>query len=124
MGWNRRFAVHELAVTRSILETVLAHAQAVGAERVLRIHLRVGVLNEFQREWIQRYFDYLSRDTPAQGAALVVEEVPAAFRCAGCAFRFEADLGDIDRVRCPRCCGEELSLENGREFLIQAMEVE
>jgi hydrogenase nickel incorporation protein HypA/HybF len=116
--------VHELAVTRSILETVLAHAQASGAVRVLRIHLVVGALNELQEEWIQRYFDYLSRDSPAEGAELVVEPVPAAFRCSSCAVEFEVEIRNIDRVRCPRCSDDNLVLERGREFLIRAMEVE
>lgn len=116
--------MHELAVTRSILETVLAHAQANGAGRVLRVHLLVGALNDFQGEWIQHYFDYLSRDTPAEGAALVVQQVAAAFRCAGCALEFEVELRDIDRVRCPRCSEGNVVLERGRELLVQAMEVD
>ena len=60
--------MHELPVTKSILEAVLCHAQAVAAQKIVRIHLVVGELNEFKRERIQRYFDYLSRDTPAEGA--------------------------------------------------------
>jgi hydrogenase nickel incorporation protein HypA/HybF len=116
--------VHELAVTRSILETVLAHARASGAGRVLRIYLVVGVLNELQEEWIQRYFDYLSRESPAEGAELVVEPVPAMFRCTSCALEFEVEIRSVDRVRCPDCSEENVVLERGREFLIRAMEVQ
>ena len=122
--------MHELAVTRSILDTVLEHALAAGAQRVLRIHLRVGALHEFQSEWIQRYFDHLSRDTAARDAALVVEQVPAVFRCPSCALEFEVALGDVRKsinfcrtvhldvlglienmgpFNCP-CCGKPIAL--------------
>jgi Zn finger protein HypA/HybF involved in hydrogenase expression len=68
--------MHELSITRSILETVLAHARAAGVQKVLRIHLVVGELNEFKGQWIQRYFDYLSRNTSAEGAGIAVEQDP------------------------------------------------
>jgi hydrogenase nickel incorporation protein HypA/HybF len=116
--------VHELAVTRSILDTVLAHAEANGVRRILRIHLMIGELNEFRQEWIQRYFDYLSRDTLAEDARLVVEQVPAAFRCRDCDQDFVVSLREIERVGCPGCGGADLVLERGREFLIRDMEVE
>jgi hypothetical protein len=51
--------MHELQVTQSILEIILAYAQQNNVERVLRVHLTIGALNDFQGEWIQRYFDYL-----------------------------------------------------------------
>jgi hydrogenase nickel incorporation protein HypA/HybF len=116
--------VHELAVTESILDTVLSCAQGSEVRRILRIHLLIGELNEFRQEWIQRYFDYLSRDTPAGGAQIAVETVPASFRCQGCGRDFVVSLREVERVRCPECGGADLSLERGREFLILDMEVE
>jgi len=116
--------VHELPITQSILDTALACAQASGAGKILRIHLVIGELNELRQEWIQRYFDYLSRDTAAVGAQILVEQVPAAFRCRGCGQDFEVAIREIERVRCPNCGSAELALERGREFLIRDMEVE
>jgi len=115
--------MHELQVTHSILETVLAHARANGVQRVIRIHLTVGALNDFQREWIQRYFDYLSRETPAAGAEIAVHRVEPGFRCSSCDLSFEVDLAGVDRVCCPQCGGQEVRLERGREFYIRDMEV-
>jgi hydrogenase nickel incorporation protein HypA/HybF len=115
--------VHELPVTQSILDTVLEYARENDAQKVLRIRLTIGALNDFKGEWIQRYFDYLSRDTPAEGARLVVQRVEPAFHCSRCERTFDVDLKGVDRVRCPLCGGEEVHLERGQEFFITDMEV-
>ena len=115
--------MHELQVTRSILQTVLDRAAQSDARKVLKIRLLVGELNDFQQEWIQRYFDLLSKASVAEGAQIVVERVPAAFRCHDCGRDFEVEIRLIDRVRCPQCSGVNFSLQRGREFLIRDMEV-
>jgi hydrogenase nickel incorporation protein HypA/HybF len=71
--------MHELQVTQSILATVLVYARQNNVERVLRIHLTIGVLNDYQSEWIQRYFDYLSRGSLAEGAEIAVRLTGAGF---------------------------------------------
>ena len=115
--------MHELQVTQSILETVLAYARQNEVEKIFRIHLIIGVLNDFQREWIQRYFDYLSKGSPAEGAQIAVERVEPGFRCNTCGRRFEVNLRSMDRVRCPDCGEENVRLERGTEFFIRDMEV-
>jgi hydrogenase nickel incorporation protein HypA/HybF len=115
--------MHELPVTQSILDTVLDYARQNSVEKILRIRLTVGGLNDFRGEWIQRYFDYLSRETPAEGAQIVVQRVEPAFHCCRCDRTFDVDLERVDRVRCPLCGGEEVHLERGQEFFITDMEV-
>jgi hydrogenase nickel incorporation protein HypA/HybF len=115
--------MHELQVTRSILNTVLEHASASGACRVHRISLQVGELNDCRQEWIQKYFDLISRASIAEGARIAVEKVPASFRCRDCGLEFAAQLQQVDRLRCPACSSVSVSLEHGKEFLIRDMEV-
>ena len=116
--------MHELSITESILQTVLSGARASGAAKVVRINLVVGELNDFRQQWIQRYFDYLSRDTPAQGAVIAVEKVPAALRCEMCDCEFDSSLCTVDRVCCPDCSSTRLALIRGTEFLVRDIEVE
>jgi hydrogenase nickel incorporation protein HypA/HybF len=115
--------MHELQVTQSILDTILAYAQQNNVAKVLRIHLTVGALNDFQSEWIQRYFDYLSRGSLAEGAEIDVHIAEAAFLCLDCNWNFVVDIKRMDLVRCPNCDGENVHLERGREFFIRDMEV-
>jgi hydrogenase nickel incorporation protein HypA/HybF len=116
--------MHELQVTQSILDTVLEAARAGGLRRVARIHLVVGELNELRQEWIQHYFDHLSEGSAAQGATILVEEVPAGFACHDCGGQFQVQMSEVDTVRCPGCRGTNLSLARGREFLIRDVEGE
>lgn len=115
--------MHELAVTESILKVVLKHASLNGVRRVLGVALRIGELSDLEDEWLQRYFDYLSKDTPAAGARLRIERVPVVFRCAPCGHDFPVKVREIDRVRCPRCGGERMTLISGREYFIKNIEV-
>ena len=57
--------MHELSITESILKIVLKHAQKSGIQKVMTIHLRIGKLSDLEDEWIQRYFDYLSKESIA-----------------------------------------------------------
>ncbi len=116
--------MHELSVTQSILDTVLRNAEAHGAARITSIRLSVGELNDLNREWIQRYFDYLSAGTVAEGATIAIARTPAGFTCHDCGTEFDVELSAVDSIRCPECDGRNCTLERGREFYIEDMEIE
>ncbi|MBI5504491.1 MAG: hydrogenase maturation nickel metallochaperone HypA [Deltaproteobacteria bacterium] len=115
--------MHELQITESILGVVLRHAAQHDVRKVVRIHLRVGELSDLVDEWIQHYFDYLSRGTPAEGAQLAIVRSPIVVRCAACGRSFEVDKDDLGAVACPDCAGSRLELVSGRGYFIENMEV-
>ena len=114
--------MHELSVTNSIIETVVRHANENGAKRVTTIHLGIGELSDMNEEWIQRYFDRLSSGTLAEGALIRIDRIAPGFRCHECETDFEMIF--TDSVRCPSCGGANCTLERGREFFIEEMEIE
>ena len=77
--------MHELQITERILNVVLRHAAGHDISRIVRIHLRIGELSDLQDEWIQHYFDYLSRGTLAENAQLAITRAPIVVRCEACA---------------------------------------
>jgi hydrogenase nickel incorporation protein HypA/HybF len=115
--------MHELAVTEGILKVVLRHAATNGAARVVGIGLRIGELSDLADEWLQRYFDYLSRDTIAAGARIRVEKIPVVFRCETCGGDFRVRLNEMKDVTCPVCGPGKAILVSGREFTVQQIEV-
>jgi hydrogenase nickel incorporation protein HypA/HybF len=115
--------MHELAVTEGILKVVLRHAAMNGASRVVGIGLRIGELSDLADEWLQRYFDYLSRDTIAAGAHIRVERIPVVFRCEACGETFPVKLSETKDVACPACGPGKAVLVSGREFTVQQIEV-
>lgn len=119
---KRVFIIHELAVTEDILQVVLKYATENNARRVAGIHLQVGELRDLEEEWIQRYFDYLSRGTMAEGAKILVKRIPVTLACAECADLFHADIRQ-EEISCPGCGSKNIRLVSGREFLIEGIGV-
>lgn len=115
--------MHELPVTESILNIVLKHARANKVRKVVTVHLQVGKLSDLEDEWIQRYFDYLSKGTPAEGATLKIERTPLVVQCTACGRSFEADMQHLRDLTCPSCGGRNVTLVSGREYYIKNMEV-
>jgi hydrogenase nickel incorporation protein HypA/HybF len=115
--------MHELAVTEGILKVVLRHAAMNGASQVVGVGLRIGELSDLADEWLQRYFDYLSRDTIAAGARIRIERTPVVFRCETCGETFTVKLSEMKEVACPDCGPGKAVLVSGREFTVQQIEV-
>jgi hydrogenase nickel incorporation protein HypA/HybF len=115
--------MHELPVTEKILDVVLRHAEGKNVKRILRIYLRVGELSDLEHEWIQRYFDYLSKGTLAENARLVIETAPIVLRCHSCEHSFEVGKDSLDGVLCPECGETGCTLVSGREYYVKNMEV-
>ena len=113
--------MHELGITENIVNVTLAKADEAQASKVLKINLVIGELSGFVADCIQFYFDTLSKDTIAQGAALHFETVSAQLRCRSCSavFRPRDTLWS-----CPKCGGQSVEISKGRELYIESMEVE
>ncbi len=100
----------------------MKYAEANKASRIASIHLQVGELRDLTEEWMQRYFDYLSRGTIAEGGKIVVKRIPVTMKCGECADSFNADIRQ-ENILCPGCGSAKLELVSGREFLIESIGV-
>jgi hydrogenase nickel incorporation protein HypA/HybF len=116
--------MHELPITEEILKIVLKHAQINSVRQVMAIHLQIGKLSDLEDEWIQRYFDYLSKDTLAQGAKLKIERMPIMVQCSSCSTSYEAEAAKLGDLACPKCGQKDSTLLSGREYYIKDMEVQ
>jgi len=116
--------MHELPVTESILKIVLKHAQANDVRKVRTIRLKVGKLSDLEDEWIQRYFDYLSKGTVSEGARLEIERTPIIMQCNACSESYQVEAAEMGLVICPACGGKGGTLLSGRDYYIKDMEAE
>jgi hydrogenase nickel incorporation protein HypA/HybF len=114
--------MHELPVTESILKIVQKHARMNQIQRVVTIRLKIGEMSDLEDEWIQRYFDYLSKDTEAAGAKLVIERSPIVLQCTACSKTYETDKASLKEPSCPACGSKSATLVAGREYYIQDLE--
>jgi len=115
--------MHELPLTESILNVVLKYAAANKANQVLSIHMQIGELCDVEEEWLQRYFDYLSKDTMAEKAKLKIERMPVVVQCAACQALYEIQPAQIGNLVCPACGAISGVFVSGREYHVKAMAV-
>jgi hydrogenase nickel incorporation protein HypA/HybF len=76
--------MHELSVTRSLLDQALAEAEKHGAKRISRIRLLLGEGGGVVPDCVQFYFDEMKKGTTAADAELEFKRVPLRIRCPKC----------------------------------------
>ncbi len=113
--------MHELAVTQSILEIALRHAQEAEARKVTLLHLVIGQLSSIIDDSVQFYWDIVSQGTIAEGAKLEFERIPAELQCLDCNTRYQLTQEDLV---CPQCQGVRIKVVAGDEFTLQAIDIE
>ncbi len=113
--------MHELPVTQGMLSIALEHAQKAGAQKITAINLTIGEMSGIVDDSVQFYFDFLSKDTLAQGASLHFQRVPARFHCQACDQDFSLSDG---QWACPHCGEWSVEIVAGREFYVESIEVE
>lgn len=116
--------MHELPIVKSIFDLCVKHAAANNVKKIITVNLKVGEVSDLQDEWIQRYFDFLSKGTIVEGARLNIERVPLVVRCKACSESFSVNIRDRQKkVECPKCRGTEFAYVSGREYTVDSMEV-
>ena len=85
------------------------------------INLLVGERTSFVDDSLLFYFDQLTPGRLSAGARLQIRRQPMTFRCAACAVTFAPAAGHF---RCPRCGEPGQLTDEGRELLIESVEIE
>jgi hydrogenase nickel incorporation protein HypA/HybF len=113
--------MHELAISRSLLDLALRHAADRGGGCVTELRVVVGDLESLAEATLRSAWDEVSRGTACEGARLAIERVPARFTCMDCRSKFTL-TGVL--TPCPRCGGRDARLVTGDEFRLDAIVLE
>lgn len=108
--------MHELPLTHRIFAQAMKAAEENGAVRIDAVYLKVGEMRDFVEEITQKYWDYISKGTIAEGAKVRFIRVPAAASCSSCDEIFNFDWRSKEKTVCPRCHGIDISLYSGSEL--------
>ena len=114
--------MHELSIIEALIDQVGRELDRAGQQgRVLRLELSIGRLSGVNCESVRFAFGLLAPGTPVEDAEIVIQEPKAVCNCHACNARTEID--DLV-VQCPRCASSDVTIEGGRELVLQSIEVE
>lgn len=113
--------MHELAVTESLLEITLRHAQNANARRVDNLYLVIGQLSSIIDDSVQFYWDIVAKDTIAEGARLNFRRIAIQMECRDCQQVFTPDDHQFD---CPKCGSGQVRILAGEEFYLEAIDIQ
>ncbi len=111
--------MHELALSRAIVDTVERHAEG---RRVISVRMRIGALRQVVADSLAFYFEIVSRRTPCEGARLEHELVTAQLACPTCGETWDP-VQPVPRFRCPSC-GTGGDVMRGDEFEVKSITIE
>lgn len=113
--------MHEFGIAHSLLEIIEQEALHYGGAKVTNIRLRIGKLSGVMPDALRFAFEALSTGGIAEGAFLLIEEVPLRIQCNQCG---KASTVDDPFMMCPHCKGTDVKLIAGRELEIKEMEID
>jgi hydrogenase nickel incorporation protein HypA/HybF len=113
--------MHELAITKNILDIALKHANSSNAKRITRLNLVIGQLSSIVDDSIQFYWDMVAANTIAEGAQLVFQRIKTEFSCLDCHSAFSPGADSFD---CPNCGSSKIRITAGEEFFLESIEID
>ncbi len=113
--------MHELSIAQSIIQQIEDVARNEKAARVVTISLAIGALSGVERESLEFVFPMAAEGTMAEGAALVIENVPARLKCHACQAKSDARM---PLLTCGKCGSSDVDVSGGRDLVIKSIELE
>jgi hydrogenase nickel incorporation protein HypA/HybF len=114
--------MHELSIANALVEQVERELRRAGQKgRILRLELAIGRLSGVHVDSLRFAFELISPGTIVEGAELDITEPRAVCQCQACGAREETDELVAE---CPQCHSPEIVIEEGRELLLQSIEID
>jgi hydrogenase nickel incorporation protein HypA/HybF len=113
--------MHELSIVEALIEQVGRELERAGQQGpIARLELSVGRLSGVNCDSLRFAFGLLAPDTLVEHAEVVIQEPKAVCHCHACNARVEID--DLV-VQCPQCASADITIEGGRDLLLQSIEI-
>lgn len=113
--------MHEMSICEGILLTLEEQAKAQNFTKVKKVWLDVGAFSGVEIKALHFGWEVVVKNSIAQEAELIVNDLAAQAYCLGCANTVEI-LNRYDD--CPKCGSGMLQVVSGEELKIKEIEVE
>lgn len=107
----------------ALVDRVLEVAEQQEAKKITSITINCGELSGVIPESLSFCFDVCVANSKAQDAQLILESVPAAWRCQACHKTFYK-TEDTAIPLCPFCKSDQILIESGMDCILDSIEVE
>ncbi|HBZ44110.1 MAG TPA: hydrogenase maturation nickel metallochaperone HypA [Maritimibacter sp.] len=112
--------MHEMSLAEGMREIIVDNAAKHNAKRISRVRVEIGRFAGVEKDALSFAFDVVMRGSPAEGAELVMIDLPGRANCFGCGETVQIE----DRLDpCPRCGSLQLMPDGGDEMRIKDLEV-
>jgi hydrogenase nickel incorporation protein HypA/HybF len=114
--------MHELSIVEALIDQVKQELDQRNQQgRVLRLELSIGRMSGVYCDAVRFAFGLLTPGTILEGSEIVIHEPKPACRCHACGAKTEIDELVI---QCPPCGSNDITIEGGRDLLLQSIEIE
>ncbi|NNG00260.1 MAG: hydrogenase maturation nickel metallochaperone HypA [Desulfobacteraceae bacterium] len=113
--------MHEMGIAMEIVRIAIESIPAeIDSCRVERVNLRIGKLSAVVPDSLKFCFEVAAKDTPVEGAALAIEEIPVLAMCKACGHEWTI-TGPV--FTCSQCDSGKIEVISGRELDIKSIEI-
>lgn len=113
--------MHELSLSESIIDLVVDRARVEHIARVSRVVVEIGVASAIDPQTLLFCFPITAAETLADGAELVIRDIPLQARCEACRMEFAPPTLISP---CPSCGSFARHIVAGREMRVVSFEGE
>jgi len=113
--------MHELAICQALMNQVESIAAERNARSVVSIVIGMGPLSGVEVQLLKHAYPVASAGTIAEGAVLVVENLPVRIKCSRCGCESEASP---NKLLCAECGEWRTTLISGDELMLMSIELE
>jgi hydrogenase nickel incorporation protein HypA/HybF len=113
--------MHELAICQSLMDQVQNIALERNAQCVTSIVVGMGPLSGVEVQLLKNAYPIASAGTIAEGAELIIEDLPVRVKCGQCGSESDALP---NKLVCKQCGDWRTTLVSGDELMLMSVELE
>lgn len=113
--------MHELAICQALMNQVESIAAERNAHSVVSIVVGMGPLSGVEAQLLKHAYPVASAGTVAEGAELVIENLPVRIKCTQCGSESDALP---NKLVCKACGDWRTTLISGDELMLMRVELE
>jgi hydrogenase nickel incorporation protein HypA/HybF len=113
--------MHELSIAQSVVQIIEEEMQKNNAGVLKSVRLNIGKMSAIVPDSLSFCFEIITKDTPLEGARLIIETIPLRIYCRDCSKEFEIKEYAFS---CPGCGDTNIKVVTGMDLSVVEIEVE